>query len=164
MAEMRPNELSQEKLADGNVLLSLKERFQDEMTEDNLIELMQVLRESTLILPMQIMMSASDQEKMKLNDVGVNFVPEDEIRVIPAVAAVENENYMFIFSQAEQIPVDYSESVTLMRASFAKVYNYLAEDDTVFGLILDPFTENLELPRELVEAIAQMEPRFPVDD
>ena len=163
MAGMQPKGLSAEKLADGNVLLFLKERFQDDMNEDNLVELMQVLRESTLIVPMQVLMSASDQEKMKLNDVGVKFVPEDEIRVVPATSVIENENSMFIFSQAEQIPVDYSETVTLMRAPFSRVYQYFTEDTSIFGIVLDPFTENLELPRELIDAIAQMAPRFEVD-
>lgn len=164
MAGMQPKGLSKEKLADGNVLLFLKERFQDDMNEDNLVELMQVLRESVLILPMQVIMSKSDQEMMKMNDVGVKFVPEDEIQVLPATTRVEGDKCMFVFSQAEQIPVDYSDAVSLMRAPFLKAYRYFKDDPTIACMLLDPFTENLELPGELLDAIAQMEPRFPVDE
>lgn len=161
MAGMAPKDLSKEKLADGNILLFLKERFQDDMSEDNLVELMQTLRDSTLILPMQVIMSASDQELMKMNDVGQKFTPEDDIQVLPAVETIAGEKYMFIFSQPEQIPVDYSDAVTLMRAPFLKAYDYYKADGTLSAMVLDPFTENLELPEELLDAISTMESRFP---
>ena len=160
MAGMEPKGLSREKLADGNILLFLKERFQDDMTEDNLVELMQVLRDSTLILPMQVLMSAADAERMRLYEENMKFVAENDIQVVPATATIEDENYMFIFSQPEQIPVEYSETVTLMRAPFEKVYQYFIDDDSIFGIVLDPFTENLELPAELINAIANMESRL----
>lgn len=163
MAGMQPKGLSAEKLADGNVLLFLKERFQDDMNEDNLVELMQVLRESVLILPMKVLMSAADEERMRLYEENMKLKVEGDVQVVPATAPIEGENYMFIFSQAEQIPVEYSDSVTLMRAPWQKVYQYLIDDPTIFGIVLDPFTENLELPRELADAISQMEPRFELD-
>ncbi|MBQ2016531.1 MAG: SseB family protein, partial [Clostridia bacterium] len=118
MADMEPKKLSREKLEDGSVLLLLKERFQDDMTEDNLLELMQVLRDSVVILPMQVLMSAADAERMRLYEENMKFVAENEVQVVPAVSELEGEKYMFIFSQAEQIPVEYSESVTLMRAPY----------------------------------------------
>ncbi|MBQ8083002.1 MAG: SseB family protein [Clostridia bacterium] len=154
---MEPKKLSREKLEDGNILLFVKERFQDDMTEDNLVELMKVLRDSTLILPMQVIMSAADAERMRLYEENMKFVAENDISVVPATAKIDDGNYMFIFSQPEQIPVEYSESVTLMRAPFEKVYQYFSEDSEVDSIVLDPFTENLELPRELINAIAQME-------
>lgn len=160
MAGMEPKGLSREKLADGNILLFLKERFQDDMTEDNLIELMQVLRDSTVIVPMQVLMSAADAERMRLYEENMKFVAENDISVVPATANIEDENYMFIFSQPEQIPVDYSDTVTLMRANWAKVYEYFTADESIFGIVLDPFTENLEIPEELIHAIAQMESRL----
>ncbi len=157
MAEMEPKKLSREKLEDGSVLLLLKERFQDDMTEENLLELMQVLRDSVVILPMQVLMSAADAERMRLYEENMKFVAENEIQVVPAVTEIEGEKYMFIFSQAEQIPVEYSEGVTLMRAPYEKVYQYFTEDESLFGVVLDPFTENLELPAELIHAIARMD-------
>lgn len=160
MAGMEPKRLSREKLADGNILLFLKERFQDDMTEDNLIELMQVLRDSTVVIPMQVLMSAADAERMRLYEENMKFVAENDISVVPATMNIEDEKYMFIFSQPEQIPVDYSETVTLMRAPFAKVYEYFTADESIFGIVLDPFTENLELPEELIHAIARMESRL----
>lgn len=160
MAGMEPKALSREKLADGNILLFLKERFQDDMTEDNLIELMQVLRDSVVIVPMQVLMSAADAERMRLYEENMKFVAENDISVVPATATIEDENYMFIFSQPEQIPVDYSDTVTLMRAPWAKVYEYFTADESIFGIVLDPFTENLEIPEELIHAIAQMESRL----
>lgn len=160
MAGMEPKGLSREKLADGNILLFLKERFQDDMTEDNLIELMQVLRDSTVIVPMKVLMSAADAERMRLYEENMKFVAENDISVVPATANIEDENYMFIFSQPEQIPVDYSDTVTLMRANWAKVYEYFTADESIFGIVLDPFTENLEIPEELIHAIAQMESRL----
>ena len=157
MADMEPKKLSREKLEDGSVLLLLKERFQDDMTEDNLLELMQVLRDSVVILPMQVLMSAADAERMRLYEENMKFVAENEVQVVPAVSELEGEKYMFIFSQAEQIPVEYSESVTLLRAPYEKVYQYFMEDETLYGIVLDPFTENLELPAELIHSIARMD-------
>lgn len=161
MVELEQTGLSREKLEDGNVLLSLKERFQDDMNDDNLVELMQVLRDSTLILPMEIRMSAADQERMHLYEEDMKLVMESDVQVLPVTSVIEDENYMFIFSQPEQIPVEFSESVTLMRAPFAKVYQYFSADETIDSIVLDPFTENLALPRELIEAIARMDSRFP---
>ena len=158
---VEPNGLSREKLADGNILLSLKERFQDDMNEENLVELMQVLRDSTLILPMQVLMSAADAERMRLYEENMKFVAENDVKVVPATAVIEDENCMFVFSQAEQIPVEYSEVVTLMRAPWPKVYEYYSSDESIDVIVLDPFTENLALPRELVDAISQMDSRFP---
>ena len=157
MADMETKNLSREKLEDGSVLLLLKERFQDDMTEDNLVELMRVLRDSVVILPMQVLMSAADAERMRLYEENMKFVAENEVQVVPAVSELEGEKYMFIFSQSEQIPVEYSESVTLMRAPYEKVYQYFMEDESLSGILLDPFTENLELPAELIHAIARMD-------
>ena len=157
MADMETKNLSREKLEDGSVLLLLKERFQDDMTEDNLVELMRVLRDSVVILPMQVLMSAADAERMRLYEENMKFVAENEVQVVPAVSELEGEKYMFIFSQAEQIPVEYSESVTLMRAPYEKVYQYFMEDESLSGILLDPFTENLELPAELIHAIDRMD-------
>ena len=99
MAGMEPKKLSREKLADGSVLLFLKERFQDDMNEDNLIELMQVLRDSELYVPMKVLMSAADAERMRLYEENMKFVAENDIQVVPATATLEDQNYMFIFSQ-----------------------------------------------------------------
>ncbi len=159
MAE-QTNGFSREKLEDGNVLLSLKERFRDDMNEDNLMDLMRILRDSTLILPMRVLMSAADEERMRLYEENMKLVMENDVSVVPATAVLEETNYWFVFSQAEQIPVEYSEAVTLMRAPFAKLYQYLMEDATIEAVVLDPFTEDLELPRDLLDAIAQMPSRL----
>ena len=161
MAGMEPKGLSREKLEDGNVLLFLKERFQDDMNEDNLVELMQVLRDSTVLVGVQVMMSAADQERMRLYEENMKFVAENDVQVIPFTTSIEDENYMFIFSQAEQIPVEFSDQVNIMRAPWAKVYEYFSSDPSIEGIVLDPFTENLELPAELIEAISRMKSRFP---
>ena len=44
-----------------------------------------------------------------------------------------------------------------MRAPYEKVYQYFMEDETLYGIVLDPFTENLELPAEIIHAIARMD-------
>lgn len=160
MAENKTEGLSREKLADGNVLVSVKERFRDDMTDENLMELMQLLRDSVLILPMRVIMSAADEERMRLYDENMKLVIENEVQVVPATVVIEDKNYLFIFSQAEQIPVEYSDTVTLMKAPFPKVYQYLMEDESIDGTVLDPFSEDLELPRELMGAIAQMPSRL----
>ena len=154
-------DFTREKLADGNVLLAVKERLQDDMNEDNLIELMQVLRDSVLILPMRVLMSAADEERMRLYEENMKLVVENDVQVLPATATIEGENCMFVFSQAEQIPVEYSDAVTLMRAPRAKVYEYVSGDASLDAIVLDPFTENLELTRELADAISQLPSRLP---
>ena len=157
MAGMEPKKLSREKLADGSVLLFLKERFQDDMNEDNLIELMQVLRDSILLVPMKVLMSAADAERMRLYEENMKFVAENDIQVVPATATLEDQNYMFIFSQPEQIHVDYSDAVSIMRIPWEKVYQYFIDDEGIYGIVLDPFTENLEIPEELIHAISRMD-------
>ena len=157
MAGMEPKKLSREKLADGSVLLFLKERFQDDMNEDNLIELMQVLRDSILLVPMKVLMSAADAERMRLYEENMKFVAENDIQVVPATATLEDQNYMFIFSQPEQIPVDYSDAVSIMRIPWEKVYQYFIDDEGIYGIVLAPFTENLEIPEELIHAISRMD-------
>lgn len=152
--------LTPEKLADGNVLLSVKERFQDDMSEENLMDLMQVLRDSVLLMPMRVIMSAADEERMRLYEENMKLVVENDVQVVPATAPIEDMTCMLIFSQAEQIPVDYSDVVTIMKAPWAKVQEYLFADDSIETVVLDPFTENLEIPRELVSAISQMESRL----
>ena len=157
MAGMEPKKLSREKLADGSVLLFLKERFQDDMNEDNLIELMQVLRDSILLVPMKVLMSAADAERMRLYEENMKFVAENDIQVVPATATLEDQNYMFIFSQPEQIPVDYSDPVNSTRIPWETVYQYFIEDEGIYGIVLDPFTETLEIPEELIHAISRMD-------
>lgn len=160
MAGMEPKELSREKLADGNILLFLKERFQDDMSEENLMELLQTLRDSVLYVPMQVLMSEADAERMRLYNEEMKFVAEHDVSVVPATATIEDQNYMFIFSQPEQIPVDYSDQFSMMRAPWEKVYQYFIDDETIHGIVLDPFTENLEIPEELIHAISKLPSRF----
>ena len=44
-----------------------------------------------------------------------------------------------------------------MRIPWEKVYQYFIDDEGIYGIVLDPFTENLEIPEELIHAISRMD-------
>lgn len=146
-------------LADGNILIENKRKLLKEPSDKRLGNLLGLLRDSTLFIPMITVMSNEDKKRMEQAQKDKKeFVPQDELSFKPDTVTGKNGGkYIPVFSQRLQIPTDYLESVQFMPASsvmIVKIAHMVAKDDEeIKGIVLDPFSEPLELPFKMADII-----------
>ena len=124
---------SKEDLQDGEILMELKLAFLDDMVEQKLLDVLQCLRDSTVLVPMNPGMQ-------------------------PALVQTPNgDRYLPMFSREDQIPADYAATVTIHKMEAVKCVGLAHKLNNVVGLVLDGFTKQVNLAFEVADIIPKMD-------
>lgn len=102
-----------EDLEDGEMLKSAIQRFAEDSNEYNFIEVLSILRDSTVWVPCNAIMSDADEEKLlkMLEDAegdpdamaGNTFTNDDYIRLVPDILQRGDEFFFPVFSSEEEM-------------------------------------------------------------
>lgn len=146
-----------ETLDDGKVLYTLKRMFLDEGTDETINALLGCLRDSVVKVPGKAVMSEADKktfiEGIK-KGVGATFTNESEIIFEPDILTDEDGNRAFpMFSCEDQIPEDYKQVVTMRDMYVIRCIQLAKADESLSGLVLDPFTEPVTIPFDIANII-----------
>lgn len=147
-------------LESGKVLLYLKHNFLENRCQETLFPLLSCLRDSHVIVPMNVIMSEED-EKMFMNvSVGDVISTNDDIRLRPDILQ-NGENYFFpIFSNREEIPEDYGSHFSTINLPVLQCIEMAKSYEHVCGLVLDAFTSPCVLEYELADLIKLFDSRL----
>lgn len=141
-------------LADGNILKEKKEELAKDPSNDKLYNLLGILRDSVVYIPMQMVLSDADKERMSKLKEGEQFTPQDDMSFAPdTVKGKNDELYIPVFSQTQQIPQDYADNFQIMPIKSINCLKLAHGTDGVSGLVLDPFTTPLMLPYKMVDIL-----------
>lgn len=142
-------------LADGNILVENKMKLLNEPSDQRLNNVLGLLRDSRIIFPMTMILSDADKKRMaEAEEKKETFSPQDELSFGPDTVSGKNgKTFVPIFSQTLQIPNDYYESVQFARISMLKAIQLAHSVAGAEGLVLDPFTQPLELPFKIADVI-----------
>ena len=161
MADM----INPEDLADGKVLLDLKDKFISEPTQENLFPLLCCLRDSVVSVPFVVEMSEEDKKRAVSTQEGETFTNKDEVKLTADILKAENGMKFFpVFSQEEQMPEEYKQRFTVIPITMMDCLKMAHGDSSVSGLVLDGFTTSFVLPFDLADYMAQIPSRLQKTD
>lgn len=113
--------------------MELKLRFLEDQVEEKLIDVLQCLRDSSVLVPFQQGMMPA----LVKNNEGTLFLP--------------------MFSRPEEVPVDYGETVILRSMKAVSCVKLAHELKNVEGLILDCFSKQVNLAFNVADIIPRMD-------
>lgn len=145
------------KLEDGKVLVYFKHKYLEESTEDNIYPLLACLRDSQVLVPMNVTMSEEDEAMFKNADVGDLLQSKDDIRLIPDILQSDDKYYFPMFSNKEQMPEDYANHFSIITLPVVQCIEMAKNIDNLNGLVIDAFTDPMVIKFDLADVILKME-------
>lgn len=163
-------ELKTEDLADGQLLKQAAAAFNSERTEENVIELLELLRDSLVWIPCNTIMSERDQamiEKLIDNNmddlskvVGETFGNQDEVRLVPDILQNGDEFFFPVFSSVEEMG-EYGDNFSKVQKHFLEALKLARNNERdLAGVVLNAFSEAYVLPKELYDLVEKMQSRI----
>lgn len=157
-------------LEDGSLLKDAVIQFNNERTEQYLVEIMELLRDSYVWIPCNAVMSKTDMEMIEKslkeagNDpsalIGKTFSNQDNIRMIPDI--LQNGDHFFfpVFSSVEEMG-KYGENFSKIQKHFLEAIPMARNNEkNVSGIVLNAFTEPFVLDAELFDIVENMNSRL----
>jgi len=143
---------------EGRILTELVERHYVDPTHESLYAILKCLRGSMVLVPAQMKMS--DRDAQNRPDVatlqpGDVIVCEDEVRMkIDILKNSDGTEFFFpVFSNIEQMPVEYAVQFTLLNISFIQCVDYALSMEHVKKMVLNAFTKPVVIQENLLEYV-----------
>lgn len=149
--------VEKEILGAEKVLLHLKHNFLANRSKETLFPLLSFLRDSNVIVPVNIIMSDADLEKFSKFEKGETVTTSDAIRCKPDILKNGDKFFFPMFSNKEQIPREYEINFSTIELSVLQCIEMAKSYDHVCGVVLDAFTEPLVLEYDIADLISKFE-------
>lgn len=128
-----------------------------------LFNLLRLLRDCEVCIPCVAHMSERDLKYF------TEIVPEledkvgqtkDEVRLVPDILMSEGEYYFPVFSRPEEMG-EYGNKVSNIQDNFLRAITLAKNNEKhISGIVINPFSNQLVIPRELWGFVERMESRF----
>ncbi len=169
--DMNPSmKVTEEDLEDGSMLKNSIIKFKEECNNRNFLDVLEILRDSYIWIPCHAILSEADQARMEamvaenegnLDDlVGIEFSNEDDIRLVPDVLVNDDgEPFFPVFSSEEEMG-EYGNGFSKIGKHILEAINLAKNNDkNVKGIVVNPFTEQFVLEREIFDIVENMKSR-----
>ena len=152
--------ITRKEMEDGSILRRLKHIFLTEQNRQTLMPVLACLRDSELIVPVQITVSMEDAERIRSAESGEPTGTNDEAAFTPDLLQNDEGTFLPVFSAPQQIAPVYAQNFSLMRLTAVQCIHMLLAMEEATGLVLDAFTEPMLIPKESAELILKMKSRL----
>ena len=146
----------EKELANGGVLVALKNHFTHEKNKENLIALLKCLKDSHVIVPMALDMSDEDRERIANASEGEEIETRDEIKMQPEILEAKGKRFFPIFSQTQQMPEEFGTSHNLMSMTTVEALDMAHQIDGLDGVVLDAFSQSVAMPFVTIDQIYEI--------
>ena len=162
--------LSRKDLEGGLLLKQAISDFNKNRSEETLLEVMELLRDSIVVIPCTAILSQNDQDNIeKLVEeagddpeslVGETITNKDQIRLVPDFLKSNDELFMPVFSAEEEMG-EYGNSFSHVETEFLSAVQLAgASKDKLAGIVVNPFSEFFVVDRGLMDAVKQLKTRI----
>jgi len=170
-SDMNPSrKITAEDLADGTMLKAAVSAFNQERNKENLIEILEILRDSYVWIPCNAIMGEQDTAAMLKeieaagddlsSIVGKTFSNTENIRMVPDILQNGDAFFFPIFSSSEEMG-EYGEGFSKIEKHFLEALNLAINNDKdLQGIVLNAFTEPYVLDKELFDIVKNMKSRI----
>ena len=170
-SDMNPSQLLKpEDLEDGSMLREAIAAFNADRTEQGLIQIMEILRDSLVWVPCNAVLSKLDQKAFAdLIDkadgnmdslVGVELSNQENIRMIPDILQNGDQFFFPAFITTEDMG-EYGQHFSKVQKHFLEVIALARNNEkNVSGIVINAFTEPWVLDREIFDLVEKMKSRL----
>lgn len=172
VTDMTPSKrITAEDLADGSMLKGAVSAYYRDPNEDNFFEIIETLRDSTVLVPYSMVLMKGDMEKLQQtlsvydgelsSLIGQKFQNSEDILMIPDFLESEGEEYFPTFSSGEEIP-ENDESAAILSMHFLEVVEVAAKANGGVGInvVLNPFTDPFVLDKKIFDIVKNLKSRI----
>lgn len=156
--------ITAEDLEDGKMLEATIHTFNEERTEEHLLEVMAILRDSYVWIPCNAIMSDADQARLvaisKDGNIGDTFISHDEIRMIPDILQNGDKFFFPVFSNLEAMG-EYGNGFSKVQKHFLEALVLANNNEKdLEGIVINAFSEPFELYKEIWNLVEEMKSRI----
>ena len=158
---------TREELEDGEMLRNAIAGLNEDPSEDNIMAVLQLLRDSNIWVPCRPAFSERDKktmeriyrERKRRNDptYGATLTNKDEVRMIPDILESDDGKLFFpAFTSVKEMG-DYGDEFNKIPAGFLEIM-HMAENHELdlTGIVVNPFSEAYAIDRKYFSVIASM--------
>lgn len=146
--------MAENKGIDNSLLEQAAEAFAKDRTKENFVKIMEHLEKAVVYVP-TMMPDNLDQETMVSIRGGKGVKLPKDAKILPCLLKKESgEQALPIFSSVKQVPPDKKSPAIMALPFFNCVSMAMANKEMVQAVVLNPFTQNVTLPPQILE-IAQ---------
>ena len=168
---MNPSvQITEEDLADGKMLEEAVSKFNSNKNNDAFIDVLEILRDSIVYVPYNAVLSDRDQERFEeiinkagenLDElVGLEFVAEDETRLIPDILE-KSGNYFFPIFSTEEAMGEYGDNFSKIPQNILDIIPLARNNDKKpVGIVLNAFSEPFILDKEVWVIVEKLKSRL----
>ena len=174
-SDMNPSQkITAKDLEDGSMLEAAVTAFNKERTEEHLLDILEILRDSYVWVPCTAVLSEEDQKRWeeiaeKLDNdpdadpselIGKEFRTQGETRLIPDILQ-NGDNYFFpVFSTAEAMG-EYGNHFSKVQKHMLEVVPLARNNEKeLAGIVLNAFSEPFVLDRQIWDIVEKMKSRI----
>lgn len=167
-SDMNPRvRITAEDLEDGTMLEAAIHTFNEQRTKDHLLDIIEILRDSYVLIPCNAVMSDADQARLiamleEKGDgiIGEQFVAHDETRLIPDILQNGDDFFFPVFSNEEAMG-EYGHGFSKVQKHFLEALNLARNNEKeLAGIVVNAFTESYVLDKELWGIVEKIESRI----
>lgn len=155
--------ISRKDLDSGNLLRFLKHRFLTQQNRQTLMPVLSCLRDSEVIVPVQVNVSDADRARILNAAKGESVDTIDPVSFKPDLLQSEDGTFLPVFSNANQIDPEYAKNFALLTVPAVQCIRTALDMKDVSGLVIDAFTEAMLVPKESAEIILKMKSHLEPD-
>lgn len=155
--------ISKKELDSGNLLRFLKHRFLTQQNRQTLMPVLSCLRDSEVIVPVQVNVSDADRARILNAAKGESVDTIDPVSFKPDLLQSEDGTFLPVFSSADQIDPEYAKNFALLTVPAVQCIRTALDMKDVSGLVIDAFTEAMLVPKESAEIILKMKSHLEPD-
>ena len=146
--------MAENKVIDNSQLELAAETFAKDRTKENFVKIMEHLEKAVVYMP-TMMPDNLDKETMDGIRGGKGVKLPKDAKILPCLLKKESgEQALPIFSSLKQVPPDKKSPAIMALPFFNCVSMAMANKEKVQAVVLNPFTQNVTLPPQILE-IAQ---------
>ena len=164
VSDMNPSHrYTAEELADGSVLEQAIAAFNSDRTQENFIDIVEILRDSNVWVPCNTILSERDQAMwdkavIEAGDdpeslVGQEFVNQDPVRLVPDILQNGDDLFFPAFTRKEVMGA-YGSGFSKVEHPFLDVIKLARNNENdLIGIVINAFTDPFVLDKELFDLV-----------
>lgn len=171
ISDMNPSKkLTEKDLEDGTLLKNAIITFNKERTEEHLIDIFELVRDSYVWIPCNAILGEKDYQKILAN-VEANrdhldalkdeiFTTEENIRLVPDILVNGDDFFFPVFTSVEEMG-EYGKHFSTVERHFLDAIQLARNNEkNVKGIVINAFSEPFVITKEIFEVIEKAKSRL----
>lgn len=148
---------------DAEKLLSfLVDKHKEENNQKSMASVLSALPPAKFWVPLRILLHKDDMERIQAAGKGVRVTPQKPVQFSPDLLKNgEGKNFFPVFILAEDIPEEYRQKFQWTQLYSGHCLGNVVRNEKLAGLVINPFTSGLVLPREMLMKIVTVRENKP---